>query len=118
MARVKTKNIIIILRYGGNFSCKVMQVLKQFSMTWNSFAVFVIGLGEFLKLKKMVINFYHQVVAFDSNYENFKRENTITAEANVHEFKSIKTSNDSNIPGNCCCFSWCLTQVIGTEFAF
>ena len=32
-------------RYGGNFSCKVMQVLKQFSMTWNSFAVFVIGLG-------------------------------------------------------------------------
>ena len=37
-------------RYGGNFSCKVMQVLKQFSMTWNSFAVFVIGLGKFQKI--------------------------------------------------------------------
>ena len=46
------------------------------------------------------------------NNEIFQRKNTITAETNVHEFKSVETRYDSNISGNCCCFSWCFTQVI------
>ena len=52
------------------------------------------------------------------NNEIFQRKNTITAETNVHEFKSVETRYDSHISGNCCCFSWCFTQVIYSQIAF
>ena len=52
------------------------------------------------------------------NNEIFQRKNTFTAETNVHEFESVETRYDSYISGNCCCFSWCITQVVYSQIAF
>lgn len=38
--------------YFGNIPCKLCMLLKQFSMAWNSFAVFVIGLERTVSLLK------------------------------------------------------------------
>ena len=53
-----------------------------------------------------------------ANGEIFQRKDIITAETNVHEFKPVEESHDSYISGNCCCFSWCFTQVIYSKIAF
>ena len=63
------------------------------------------------KFKKIRQNFTPLGVS-EINNEILQRKNTITAETNVHEFKSVETRYDFNISGNCCCFSWCFTQVI------
>jgi len=43
--------------YFGNIPCKMCQYLKQFSMSWNSFAVFVVGLERTISLlKPMAVN--------------------------------------------------------------
>ena len=69
------------------------------------------------KFKKIRQNFTPLGVS-EINNEIFERKNTITAETNVHEFKSVETRYDFNISGNCCCFSWCFTQVIYSQIAF
>ena len=52
-----------------------------------------------------------------ANGEIFQRKDIITAETNVHEFKPVEESHDSYISGNCCCFSWCPSQVIHPKAA-
>ena len=42
--------------YFGYFPCKLCMLLKQFSMAWNSFAVFVIGLERTVSLLKPMAN--------------------------------------------------------------